>query len=101
MSSHTLANSPAALAAALAAGAAAAGWVAAGALRVGASLALFTFVSVLLCQYRGCCGATKASTAYFLARMCSVGGRFFRFWEGGLVQARWLPGRPFATPRAP
>jgi hypothetical protein len=72
MSSHALANSPAALAAGLAVVSAALGWAAVGALRVGVSLALFTFVSVVLCQYRGCCGATAASTAYFLTRMISV-----------------------------
>jgi hypothetical protein len=72
MSSHALANSPAFLAACIAAVAALFGSIAMGPVRVGASLALFTFTSVVLCQYRGCCGATTASTAYFLTRMASV-----------------------------
>lgn len=65
------ATKPAALAAALAAGAAVAGWFAVGVLRVGVALAMFTFVSVVLCQV-GCCRPVTPSTDYFLARMVSV-----------------------------
>lgn len=54
MSQPAAANSPAILAAALAVVSAALGWFAQGPLRVGVSLALFTFVSVLLCQVRVC-----------------------------------------------
>lgn len=74
MSSYTLANHPGALLGLLAAACLFLGPLARGHVRQMVGLILWTLASVVLCQYKGCCGATEGSTLVFLSRIVSVGG---------------------------
>lgn len=71
MASPTSADDPFVLAVLLCAAGGLLGPAIHGRFRLAASLTTFTFVAVVLCQYKGCCGNT-GSTEYYLARTISV-----------------------------